>query len=396
MRFTRRFVASLLLLTVLASCGHHDHSHDAAGHAHTSADIERPTVAVTLWTDRTELFMEYPVFVAGESGRAAIHVTDLSDFSPLREGEAIVTLRAADGRMLEFRGGPTRPGIFGVDLQADRPGMHVMTLRVEAPGLEDVHELGAVTVYDPGHVPEQPGDEQEEGISFLKEQQWTLDFATVLAEVRALRPSLTVTGAIEARPGGDATLTAPVPGRIDPSSGVPIPGTRVREGDVLARIVPRSDDLRDAAALRAALVEAEQEQGLAARESERVERLVASRAVPARRLDEARAALAATTARLEAARERWSRYEALSQSGLRSGVPGGFSVRAPFAGVVSGVFFASGESVDDGRALVRLVDTDRVHAVGAVPEANAGDLRSVESAELLLDGQAPVELPRPL
>ena len=84
-------------------------------HDEQESEDDRPTIAITHWTDRTELFMEYPVFVAGESGRSAIHVTDLADFSPLSTGEAIVTLRAEDGNVLEFRDGPSRPGIFGVD-----------------------------------------------------------------------------------------------------------------------------------------------------------------------------------------------------------------------------------------------------------------------------------------
>ncbi|NNK48357.1 MAG: hypothetical protein HKP01_05760, partial [Gemmatimonadetes bacterium] len=104
----------------------HGHPHDEAG---GHADGERSTVAVTRWTDRSELFMEYPVFVAGESGRSAIHVTDLNDFSPLSEGQAAVVLRDKDGRVLEFRDGASRPGIFGVDLKVDRPGVYEMSLR---------------------------------------------------------------------------------------------------------------------------------------------------------------------------------------------------------------------------------------------------------------------------
>ena len=53
-------------------------------------------------------------------------------------------------RVLEFRDGPSRPGIFGVDLEVERAGVYDMSLRVEAPGLQDVHELGPVTVYAPG------------------------------------------------------------------------------------------------------------------------------------------------------------------------------------------------------------------------------------------------------
>ena len=117
------FLFLAVLLCLVPACSDHGHPHDEdGGHAHDDHDSadERPTVAVTHWTDRSELFMEYPVFVAGESGRSAIHVTDLTDFSPLSEGEAVVVLRAQDGRTLEFRDGPSRPGIFGVDLRVDR------------------------------------------------------------------------------------------------------------------------------------------------------------------------------------------------------------------------------------------------------------------------------------
>ena len=98
---------------------------------------ERPTVAVTNWTGRSELFMEYPVLVAGEGGRFAIHVTDLSDFSPLTTGEAVVVLRGSDGKESEFRGGISRPGIFGADVTPVAPGMFDFNLRVETAGLRD-------------------------------------------------------------------------------------------------------------------------------------------------------------------------------------------------------------------------------------------------------------------
>jgi RND family efflux transporter MFP subunit len=392
------FLFLAVLLGVLPACSDHGHPHDeAGGHAHDDhgpAD-ERPTVAVTHWTDRSELFMEYPVFVAGESGRSAIHVTDLTDFSPLSEGEAVVVLRAQDGRTLEFRDGPSRPGIFGVDLEVDQPGVYDMSLRVDAPSLQDLHELGPVTVFEPGA--ELPGEEEEgEAISFLKEQQWTLEFGTAEVAERGIRSSITVPATIAPRSGGDALLTAPVPGAIDPGTAVPVPGTRVRSGAMLARIAPRSDDLRDAAGLRAALVEAEQAHALAAQERDRAERLVEARALPKRRLDEANAALAASEARLQAARERWSRFESLSQSAEGNAHAAMFAMRAPFDGVISEVRFTAGVSVEANEPLMRIVDPDRVHVVGAVPESLTAELDSASGAELVLDGKRPLALGRPL
>ncbi len=102
---------------------------------------ERPTVAVTHWTSRTELFMEYPVPVAGESGRAAIHLTALDDFSPLTEGEAVVELReVSSGAVLRFSGPLSRPGIFGADIRVDEPGEYRMSVSVRTPTLGRLSE----------------------------------------------------------------------------------------------------------------------------------------------------------------------------------------------------------------------------------------------------------------
>jgi RND family efflux transporter MFP subunit len=398
---TRLSCVLAVLIALVPACGGHDHPHDDADHGdHFYDDLgpgeERPTVAVTHWTERTELFMEYPAFVAGESGRSAIHVTDLRDFSPLAVGEVVVGLRSKGGRVLELRGGPSRPGIFGVDLEVDRPGVYAMTLRVDAPDLQDLHELGPVTV----HAPEAPlgtRDEEDGGaISFLKEQQWTLDFGTAPVETRSLRSSITVPAVVHPRSGGDALLSAPVPGRVDPASTVPLPGSRIRAGTVLTRIVPRSDDLRDAAGLRAAVAQAEQDHLLATRERDRAARLVAARALPSRRLDEAEAAVTVSEARLEAARMRWSRFEALSQAG--GGIPrdGAFAVRAPFDGVVSDVRFAPGVSVEENQVLLRLVDSDHLHIVGNVPESRTATLPSVTAGELLREEEPPVALGEPI
>ena len=48
--------------------------------------VEPPTLNVTDWTDKTELYMEYPPLVAGQSARFAVHLTTLADFKALNAG----------------------------------------------------------------------------------------------------------------------------------------------------------------------------------------------------------------------------------------------------------------------------------------------------------------------
>jgi RND family efflux transporter MFP subunit len=163
---------------------------------------------------------------------------------------------------------------------------------------------------------------------------------------------------------------------------------------MLTRILPRSEEIKDAAGLRAALIEAEQQHELAEQERDRAARLVESRALPARRLSEAEAAVTTSKARLDAAVQRLKRLDALAQAGGPVRGDDWFVVRAPFAGVVAEVQYASGASVEEGDFLLRLVDTSNVHVVGAVPESRAAMLRTIGDADLLLAGRPPVPLGR--
>jgi len=376
-----------LLSVGLPSCEPRDTSSASDVHSHAASSV----VSVTHWTDRSELFMEHPSLVAGQRVRAAIHVTDLDGFSPLGQGETTVTLRSAEGRVLQFRGGASSPGIFGVDLVPDATGVYEMDLKIDAPSLQDIHRLGPVTVYAAGEAPSAAATAMEEEISFLKEQQWTLDFGTAAAESRSLRSSVTVPAAVEPRAGGEVTLTAPVPGRIAGST-VPVPGAAIHAGDVVARILPRPGDLRDADALRAELVEAEQEHGLAVQGLARTERLVEARALPARRLDEATAELRQAKARLTAAQRRWDRFA----PGGVTGEATALEVRAPFTGVVFDVRISPGTGVEEGQPLLRIVDPNRVHVVGSVPESSAAILHSVDGGELLIEDGSSLSLAAPL
>jgi len=385
-----------VLVLTFAGCAPQEHSHDAVEGGSQARAVERPTVAVTNWTDRSELFMEYPLLVAGEEARFAIHVTDLSDFKPLTGGEAVVVLRGSDGAETEFRGGLSRPGIFGVDVIPATAGPYEMSLRVISPHLQDTHALGTVIVHNPDSEIPAGAEEEGEAISFLKEQQWTLDFGTDVVAERSLRPSIVVPGTVKPRPGGEAVLSAPVSGRIDPALNVPVPGTNVSANSILVRIVPGSEEIRDAAGLRADLVEAEQQYELARQERDRAARLVDARALPARRLSEAEAAVTASKARLEAAIQSMRRLDSLSQSGQPFLGDDWFVVRAPFDGVVAEVQISPGASVEEGDFLVRLVATKSVHIVGAVPASRLSTLRTVGTAELLVDERSPLPLGRPV
>ena len=49
-------------------------------------NAETPTLDITNWTGKSELFMEHPPLVAGQTIRFAVHLTRMADFSALNAG----------------------------------------------------------------------------------------------------------------------------------------------------------------------------------------------------------------------------------------------------------------------------------------------------------------------
>lgn len=351
---------------------------------------EPEAIAVTRWTEKTELFMEHPPLVAGQNARFAVHLTDLRGFKALTEGRVTVELRAANGRAETFQtDAPSRPGIFGVDVKPTTAGTFSMVVRLDSAALKDTHETGQVQVFANAQAAaEAPRPEEVEAISFLKEQQWTLDFATEVVAERAIRESLRVPAEIRPRTGGEAEVIAAVGGRIAVSGAIPGVGATVQKWQVLARIIPRTSTPSDRAALESAAEEAKTALSLAQRDRERAERLLNAGAVPSKRLDEAKAAEATAQARFQSAQSRLRQHES-SRSAEGDG-PGEnqFLLRAPISGVIAGSHGTPGASVEEGQTLFRIVSTDPVHVVASVPEAEISRLRQLAGGELELASAA--------
>jgi membrane fusion protein, heavy metal efflux system len=149
-----------------------------------AAEVEAPgiaTVVVTQWNDSTELFLEYPELVAGrKTGNWAIHLTDMSDFQPIRTGTLTVRFTPIDGggEQTFTLDAPARDGIFLMDPAVERPGTYSVTLDLSSPQAHTTHVLPEVVVH--GSLEEAPREAEEEeggGIAFLKEQQWVIPFA---------------------------------------------------------------------------------------------------------------------------------------------------------------------------------------------------------------------------
>ncbi|MDX1385697.1 MAG: hypothetical protein R3190_18745, partial [Thermoanaerobaculia bacterium] len=167
-----------------------DHEHDG-DHSHGGG------IAVTSWTEASELFFEYPPLTAGEKSEPwAVHLTRLDDFSPVTEGTLTAAFRGPGGTVYTTEAtAPIRPGIYAIAPSLPAPGSYDVVMVVEGPQLADRIPAGRVEVLPPGSDPPQP-PEPPDGISFLKEQQWVIDFAVARAETGDVPVAVAAVGEI--------------------------------------------------------------------------------------------------------------------------------------------------------------------------------------------------------
>jgi membrane fusion protein, heavy metal efflux system len=348
---------------------------------------------VTSWTDRSELFMEYPPLVTNEKVLFAVHLTRLADFKPLTAGKPSLEFTPESGGMPIVLPGnePSRPGAFRIEALPPPAGRYRWALRVQAPDLEDRHDLGTVTVFPDRAAAIQAasslkGEDDPAAIAYLKEQQWTNQFATASAAERELRSAVRVPAAIEPLTGGEAMVAAPAAGRFVADTLTSV-GAAVRAGTTLGRLEPRLTAGEDRAALQSNLAEAEAELEAAQVEQQRAEQLLAERAVPARRVEDARRARSVAEARLQAAQARLAQRDETLRSGGGSASGNAFVLRAPISGRVAEVFATLGASYDEGALLFRIVRTDRVELRAQVPAPDIEAARTVSELAFEVPGR---------
>lgn len=355
-------------------------------------------LSVTRWTDKTELFAEYPPLVVGETSRFAIHLTELQNFKAVTGGQVEVRVQGGSETPETFRvDAPSRPGIFGVDVKPSRAGARALVITLRSGALTDEHRVPEVTVHPNTQAAREAVAKaprlraaEGEGITFLKEQQWALDFGTSVVAERAVRESIRVPAQIVARPGGSAEVVAPIDGRLTRVAEL-APGQPVVRGQELARLLPPPAVPNELPQLQQERAEAAAALELATRDRERAERLTTAGAAPQKRLEEARALEAQSIARVRGVDARLAQNTS-TRTGAGAEPAGIFTVRAPITGVLAARDATTGANVSAGSMLFRVVDASLVHVVGRIPEAQAAQATRITAAEIELPDREPMPL----
>ena len=310
------------------------HAHNADG-SHVGEEI--PRLNHTIWTDKTELFVEFPALIVGNGSKFAAHFTVLDKHQPVREGSVTVSL-IKDGKGIRNKAdAPSSPGIFSPAIQPKEAGNYQLVFELTTPEYSDKISIDDVMVYaTTDEAIKALGKEEDDGsISFLKEQAWKIDFQTAPVVSGKIYDVINTSGVWMPSPGSTKSLAAKSNGVVDFKMDNLTEGTAVKQGQLLMSLNSQglaSNNLStDIASAKAKFQQAKSEY-------ERKKELYESKIVPKSEFEKVESSF-------EIAR---ANYQSLV-----SGVSGGSKqIRAPFDGFIKSITVSNGDYVAQGVALV--------------------------------------------
>jgi RND family efflux transporter MFP subunit len=212
------------------STAHDDHGHgeELAAEVHT------------IYTDKTELFVEFPPLVVGQESRFATHMTALGAlFKAVDKGSVALTLRVAGQETRVSAAAPQLPGIFRLALTPQAPGMGSLSFDIQTPTYTDRIMLDSVRVYADEKAAMAAHTHDEGGaapITYLKEQAWRTEFANVPARRQPFSDVIKASGKLLSAPGDEAVVTASAAGVLH-FAGIPTHlGAEVGAGATLFKV----------------------------------------------------------------------------------------------------------------------------------------------------------------
>lgn len=337
-----RYIFIICISLLFFSCGNNaeeDHAHDAEGN-HLSSGV--PAISKTIWTDQTELFVEFPALVEGKTSKFAAHFTVLDKHQPVHKGSVTVSLIKGDSGIRHKVEAPSSPGIFSPALQPKEPGTYDLVFDLKTPEYSDRIVIEDVQVYALVEEASENVAEAEDGdISFLKEQAWKIDFQTEPVTQGEVYDIVHTSGVWQAAPGTYKTLAAGANGMVNFVSENLTEGAEVNKGQLLMTL---SSEGLSSNNIQAEIAQAKARFDQAKAEYERKNALYEDRIVPKAEFEKVESDFRVAEANYRALA---SNYGA-----------GGKQIRAPFDGFIKSINTSNGDYVEQGANLVT-IGTDR-------------------------------------
>ena len=228
-----KYMVIILCAMILLSCNTNQNNAQ-----NTTTVVVFPTKSATIWTEKTEMFVEFPALVVGKSSRFAAHFTMLDGHKPITNGNVTVSLIKGDKGIRATSESPSSPGIFSPTLQPNNAGNYQLVFELTTTTYSDRIVVQDVIVYSSEEeaISTLGGSIDEGGISFLKEQAWKMDFQTEVVSKAEIFDVINTSGIWKPSSQASRIIVAGSNGIIEYAIPNFTEGIAVKKGQLLLRV----------------------------------------------------------------------------------------------------------------------------------------------------------------
>lgn len=352
----------VMMIIIFTSC-----SND---HEITTELNEHGGTSITQYTDSTEIFMEYPALLVGQDAKFLIHLSDMKDFKAVYQGTLNVEFTNSSGTSFSVtEDKPTRPGIYTPIVNFKESGNYTMSMMLRGNQVSDRIVVKNVIVYSSESEIPQDEESSSSSISFLKEQQWKIDFANEAVIKRKIQKSVIATGEIKPKPELFSKIVSPIEGIVlsKNNGNLKSVGSFVKAGEILLNLSPTANASTNIQKIKNDFL-------LAKSEFERASNLLEKKAISQKRFDEAKFDFESKHA---------SYNSLLDQINITEK---GYSVISPLNGYIENINFNLGDQTISGQELFTIINPNRLLLKTNIPSSNFEIANSTQDASFKVEG----------
>ncbi len=353
-----KFISAIIVIAILVSCKSKTQEH---GHEHGLEPL-----AYTLYSDKSELFVEFKPLVVGNVSKFTTHLTVLGpQFLPLIQGSVTVSLILNDKGIKQTSAAPAVPGIYRLSLQPVLAGTGKLIFDIVTSTFIDQIIIDNVKVYpdEKTAMDDQPEESGSGDITYLKEQAWKVEFANTSVIKQPFNDVIKTSGQIISAPGDEILVTAKAHGVVIFSGNKTIVGSAVASGTNLFTV--EGGDFAQGN-LDATFKEAKANYEKAKASWQRASELLKDKIVSQKEFEQSKAD--------------YENAQAIYNSFAKNYSAKGQAVQAGISGYIKNIFVSEGQMVEAGTPLATISKNKRLLLQANVSQKYFNRLANISTA----------------
>ncbi len=326
-------------------------------------------LAYTLYSSKSELFVEFKPLVVGQTSKFAAHLTILGEnFLPYTEGTVTVSFIQEGKGIKNTATAPSSPGIFRLALQPAQAGTGKLVFDIQTAAFTDQFIIDSIPVFadEKTAIAAQPKEAAGSDISYLKEQAWKVEFANIAVMKETMYDVIKATGEIQSAPGDEVTIASKSNGIVKFVGNNNVTGSAIRVGQTMFTVTGGEIAYEN---VDAAKQTARTELASAKNEYTRVSELIKDKLI--------------TQAEFQNAKLRYEQAQ-IALNNLGRNYSGGKSLSSTINGFIKNIMVSEGQYVSAGQPLATITKNQRLVLKADVSLKDADKISSIQEANFTI------------